>query len=290
MQFGVIVVFLNIIIAATICSAGRGITLEDRNLPVIFPGGGVSDDDVINSKVPGNLCDYFANDQDLSNAGLNGAVGTFCQQQLGTYPAQVHVNADSNPYKMCLVAGDAQYGNLQPSTAIEIIAQDTFNNTTNQTITHSFSLSGSFTQSLEVTTTNTVSLSVSVEYSVELPEVLSSKFSMSTAFSSSTTKTNRDQSEINFNPTTITDCLPHCVYIATESINTAIYKSSMTVPLCLSGYARCQYNSPVNGHYYWFVLLDDFVAPDKRCYTQQGLLSSIVCDVKSSTTVSDRCY
>jgi len=284
MKLGVIALFLAITVG-TVCSR-RAITLENKNFPVIFPGDG--DDATL--KVPGNLCDYFANDQDLSNAGLNGAVGTFCQQQLGQYPAQVHVNADDNPYKMCLVAGDAQFGNLQPNTAIQIIAQDSFNNTTNQTITHSFSLTGSYTQSLEVSTTNTVSLSVSVEYSVELPEVFSEKFSMSTAFSSSTTKTNRDQTEVSFNPTTITDCLPHCVYIAVESINTAIYKSTMTVPLCLSGWARCQYNDRVNGHYYWYVMIDDFVQTGKRCYTQQGLLSSVVCDVKSSTTMSDKCY
>jgi len=240
--------------------------------------------------VPENLCDYYAADSDMTNAGIDNAVSTYCQKSLGEWPAEVHVNADTEPYKMCLVAGNATFGNLQPNSGQNIIAKDFFNNTSNQNVTHTFSLSGSFSQSLDVSTTNTVTLSTSVEYGVNIPDVLSSKFTISTSFSSSKTTSNTATNSITYNPTTSVECQPHCSYNAVATVNTAIYKSDMTVPLCLSGYARCQYNSRVNGHYYWYVSVDDFIQPAQRCFLQNGALGSIVSDIDSKTTFSKACY
>jgi hypothetical protein len=236
------------------------------------------------------LCNYFAANSDLTNAGVDRAISTFCNQQLGATPNSIVVNADTYPYKMCLAAGEATFGNLQPVTGQSIIAKDFFNNTSDQTVTHSFALSGNFQQSISIATTQTVTLSETVGYSVTIPEVLSTTFSVSTSFSSSTTQTNSATSTINYNPQTSAECDPKCSYTASESVTLSIFKSDMSVPICLSGYARCTYNSRVQGHYYWYVLIDDFISPSDRCFTQMGTLSSVVSDVNSQTTFSKGCY
>jgi len=247
-----------------------------------------SPDDMVG--VPENICDYFASDKDMTNVGIIGAVSTYCQQQLGVKPDQVHVNVDSEPYKMCLAAGPATFGNLQPNTGQSIIAKDFFNNTSDQTVTHDFSLTGTFSESISVSTTNTVTLSTTVEYGVSIPDIFTSKFTISTSFSSSQTSSRTATNSISYTPHTSAQCAPHCAYTAVATVNTAIYKSSMSVPLCLVGYARCQYNSRVKDHYYWYVQVEDFVQPNNRCFHQSGSLSSIVSDIDAKTTFSKTCY
>jgi len=245
-------------------------------------------DDMIG--VPANLCSYYAADVDMSNAGLNNAVANFCQQQLGQRPASVHVNPDDNPYKMCLVAENATFGNLQPTNGQTIVAKDFFNNTSDQVVTHQFSLTGSFSESIAIATTNTVTLSVSVSYGVVIPTILSAKFAIDTTFYSSQTTSRSSTNTVSYTPSTTTACAPHCAYTAATTVQTSLYKADMTVPLCLSGYARCQYSTAVKGHYYWFVLVDDFVQPTDRCFHQAGNLGSLISDINSQTTFTKSCY
>lgn len=72
---------------------------------------------------------------------------------------------------MCLVPSNATFGNLQPTTGMQILAKDSFNNTSNQTVNHSFTLQGTFDESIVVATTTTLDLSVDVSYEIELPDI-----------------------------------------------------------------------------------------------------------------------
>jgi len=245
-------------------------------------------DDVIFA--PNNICQYMAADSDMNNAGIAPAISSECNKLLGQTPDAVHVNADSNPYKMCLVPENATFSGLKPATAQKIIAKDTFNNTSNQNVSHTFGLTGSFSESLEMSTSTTVSLSITVSYSVTIPDMFSSSFSMDTTFSTTSTTTHTASNTISYDPSTTVDCEPSCFYTATETVNTYIYESDMVVDICLSGYARCEYESRVNGHYYWYVLVDDFIAPGNRCFVQDGTLNALTADISSSTTLSKACY
>jgi len=240
--------------------------------------------------VPVNLCNYYADDSDMSKAGINNAIFNYCQDQLHTRPYAVHVNADDNPYKMCLAAGTAYFSSLEPVTGQSIVAKDFFNNTSDQVVTHQFSLSGSFSQNIAVATINTVAISKSVGYSIDIPPALRATFSVSTSFESSKTQTNSATSVLQYSPSTTTQCQPKCSYTAIETVQTSTYSSNFNVPLCLTGYARCEYKNPVNGHYLWFVVIDDFISPNDRCFTQAGTLSSLISNIDSQTTLSKSCF
>jgi len=270
-----------LVLLVVVCYGG---VIAKSRPPVMTPGEAPSQTN------PEDLCNYFAANSDMTNAGITGAISDECTRYLGSRPAGVNVNVDDEPYKMCLVAGTVRYGSLEPVTGQQVIAKDSFNNTSDQTITHSFSLTGAYTQSIAIATTNTVTLSVSVDYSVSIPDIFSSKFSVSSTFTTSKTQTNSATSSINYNPGYSLTCAPHCSYAAEEKVDVSMYKTDMNVPICLSGYARCNYNSRVQGHYLWYFLVDDFLSTSQRCFTQQGMLSSSVSDINSATSISKQCY
>jgi len=246
-----------------------------------------SPDDV---PLPQNLCNFQANDNDMNNAGVTEPIADWCTNHFGKRPDAVHVNADGEPYKMCLANAPASFGNLTPFTGQAVVAKDSFNNTSNQTVTHKFDLEGSFKESIEVSTTTTVSVSVSVDYSVTIPEIFSTiGFSIDTSFSTSRTDTHSAEHSLSWAPSETVDCQPHCLYLVQTSVQTQIYKADMYVPICLTGYARCQFGDRVQGHYFWYILVDDVLDQSKRCYTQRGTLSSIVSDVNAQTTFSKQC-
>eukprot|EP00026_Physarum_polycephalum_P014231 Phypoly_transcript_14721.p1 GENE.Phypoly_transcript_14721~~Phypoly_transcript_14721.p1 ORF type:complete len:190 (+),score=27.99 Phypoly_transcript_14721:385-954(+) len=189
---------------------------------------------------------------------------------------------------MCLVAGNVTWANLQPADDESVVATDSFNNTTNQNVTHEFSLEGEYVNSLQITTTSSVSFSASVNFHVDVLPIFSMKFDINTSFSSSKETTQFSQEEIKYQSSTTVNCLPQCDYSAKLNVQSQLYKANFQVPICLSGWARCSYNSKVNGHYYWYVLVDDFITESQRCVAQNGMLGSAV-SVDSTTTLAKEC-
>jgi hypothetical protein len=200
-----------------------------------------------------------------------------------------HLTCCRYPYKLCIAAANATFGNLLPVAAQAVVAQDSFNNTTNQNVSHTFSLSGSYANSLEISTTTSVSFSVSVDYSISVPDKFALKFDMNTTFSSSKTTTQSSSIAETYSSSTTLSCDPSCAYTASLDVQTLLYKATVDVPICLTGYAKCAYNSPVNGHYWWYVLVDDFISLDERCAVQDGILASAM-SVDSDTSLAKTCY
>jgi len=238
---------------------------------------------------PGNTCTTYAQTKDLSTAGLVSTLSSQCNILFGATPAAVAANADSEPYKLCLVAGDTARSNLQPQDDESIVATDSFNNTTPQTVSHEFTLEGQFINSIKLSTTSSVAFSASVNFNVDVMPTWSLKFDLNTSFSSSKASTQFSQAEVQYQSSTSVNCSPDCDYTAALNVQTSVYKSQFTVPICLSGWVRCQYNSKQNGHYYWYFLVEDFIADTQRCIAQNGELDSSV-SIDSTTTLSNHCY
>jgi len=238
---------------------------------------------------PLDTCTYYAQTSDLNTVGIVSAISAQCLKLLGSTPGSIVVNDDTYPYKMCLIAENATWSNLQPQADESVIATDRFNNTTNQNVTHEFSLEGDFVNSLQVSTTSTVSFSAGVNFEVDILPIFKLKFDMNYSFSSSKETTQFTQDDVKFQSSTTVDCLPNCDYSADLNVQSQLYKAQFQVPICLTGFARCTYSSKVNGHYYWYVLIDDFIDATSRCIEQSGGLASAV-SVDSSTTLSKECF
>lgn len=238
---------------------------------------------------PEDLCNYYASTTDLENAGIVTAISDECAALFGKTPNSVEVNDDTYPYKMCIVATNASFGDLTPVDAQSVVALDSFNNTTNQNVSHTFSLSGDYQDSLQISTTNTVSFSVSVDYNINIPTIFSMKFDFNASYSSSKTTTQSSSMQETYTSSTTLTCLPQCDYTASLNVQSLIYKATVSIPICLSGYAKCAYSERVNGHYWWYVLIDDFIPSAERCAVQSGLLASAV-SVNSQTSLAKSCY
>jgi hypothetical protein len=237
---------------------------------------------------PYNHCQYYASDKDITNAGIYYKIMDYCTKIFGKTPDAVHVNADNYDYKMCLAPGTTQFGNLSPSYGQNIVAQDTYSNQENQTVQHTFSLTGSYGESMSLETTDTVDLSVGVSYSVGIPDVLEATFSISTTFSTSTSETHEKSADASFESSTTIDALPFCTYSAKLVANTMVWHTDMQTPVCLDGFARCQFGSPVQGHYYWYVDVAGFLTPSDLCFVQHGGMAAGI-SITSNTTISRNC-
>lgn len=244
-------------------------------------------DDIINDS--SDVCNYYASISDLQNTGLVSTVSDQCKQIFGKAPNNVEVNDDTYPYKLCLVAETSNWSNLQPVASQSVVATDSFNNTTNQNVSHTFSLSGSYANSLQVSTTNTVSFAESVIFNVDIPTTFSMKFEFNSTFTSTKATTQSTSISETYDSSTNVECFPHCDYSADLNVQTMLYKATFEVPICMTGYVKCAYSDRVNGHYWWYVLLDDFVTQDQRCAEQNGVLASAI-SVDSSTTLNKECY
>jgi len=238
---------------------------------------------------PANTCSYFAAISDVQKVGIQQAISDQCKSMLGEAPSSVEVNDDTYPYKLCIQAEDAQWGDLTPVTAEDAVARDIFNNTTNQNVTHTFSLTGEYDDSLTVSTTSTVSFSASVDFSLDLPSIFKLKFDMNTSYSSTKSSTQSTSIKETYTSSTSLTCLPHCGYSASLNVQAMIYKTNVEIPICLTGYAKCAYQHTVKDHYWWYVLIDDFVPASTRCVTQNGMLASAE-SVNSQTALGKSCY
>jgi len=243
-------------------------------------------DEMVDS--PYNLCNYYAATSDIQTAGLLNTISNQCKTVLGKAPNGVEANVDTYPYKLCLIAENATFSGLSPSASQSVVAQDSFNNTTNQNVSHTFSLNGIYANSLQMSTVNTVQYSAGVSFSVDIPETFEMKFDMNTTFTSSKATTQSTTISESYDSSTTLTCNPGCDYTASLDVHTLTYKASFEVPICLSGYARCSYNDRVNGHYWWYLLIDDFVTPDQRCVNQAGILGSAI-SIDSTTSLSKSC-
>jgi len=270
-----VVLILFIVVASV---AGRRVKL--------IPADPVEDG---SNKITYNSCSFYAATSDLQTQNIVNTISDECHTLLGATPDSVAVNDDSYPYKMCLMASNATFGSLDPEDDESSVDKDSFNNTTNQNVSHSFSLTGQYSNSLTVQTTSTVSFSASVQFTIDLPTLFSGKFAFNASYSSSKTTIQSSSIKETYTSSTTLTCLPDCEYSATLNVQSLIYKATVDVPICLSGYAKCSYNSKVNGHYWWYVLIDDFIEDSSRCQDQNGLLASAV-SVDSATTLSKTCY
>jgi len=240
---------------------------------------------------PKNTCQYYGTDKDMDSIGITETIKSYCTQVMGATPDAVHVNADGYPYKMCAVPGEAEWSDLTPVGGQSVVSKDHYNNTSDQVAGHTFTLSGTYDQSCSLSTTNTVSFTESIEFTVGIPDELAIKFGISTTFSSSETQTHTAESDVTYQSSTTIDVQPHCYYWATLEAETLVYNADMKVPLCLDGYARCQFGSPVQGHYWWYFDLKTEVGiPDaNRCYYQSGQLNSAI-TIDSTTELGKTCW
>jgi hypothetical protein len=255
----------------------------------VDPGQNVTDHTLQNS------CNTFARDSDMDNSGLTQRVKSYCTNYFG-HTAGVHVNADGYPYKMCLIAKQARWTGLTPQAATRVVAKDSFTNRAGSNVRHTFTLSGTTSQSCTVSTTSTVALSSTVSYEVNIPTVFKSSFSLTTSFSSSTTTSHKADNSVSYSSVTDITAAPGCTYTAQLNTNLNLYSSHFDVPLCLSGYARCSFDkaipdpkNPAGGnHYYWYMNLANIGMASAGCFTQHGGLGSSI-SLNSTTKVSKRC-
>lgn len=240
-----------------------------------------------NSSIARNSCNYYASDVDMRQQGLAPKIKDYCKRRFKKTPDEVHVNLDGEPYKMCLKAGKAEFTSLKPSGSTKIVADDEFTNRdTGKAIEHTFELHGDFTESLSLATTTTVSFKETVSFEVDIPEVLKSKFSISLGFKSSKTENHEDSNDAGFKSSTKVVVPSDCTYYAKIKANIDKYSSKMKVPICLDGYARCQFGERVEGHYYWYVTLKEAgITSSASCVMQSGGLASSIA-IKSSTEVT----
>jgi len=240
-----------------------------------------------------NSCNTFASDKDMQNTGLSSAVANFCNNHFHHKVDAVHVNADGYPYKMCLIAKQATWTGLQPASATRVMDKDSFTNDNSQSVSHTFTLGGKTSQSATISTTTTVSLSTSVSYEVSVEKVFTDKFTLTTSFSSSRTESHSDTNEVSYQSSTTISAHPGCTYVAELTSNLQVYNSHFKVPLCVDGYARCQFDSaiadptnPAAGkHYWWYFDIRSLGLSGQACFIQNGGLGASI-SIDSNSNVS----
>lgn len=240
-----------------------------------------------NSSNAGNACNYYASDTDMRQQGLLPKIKDYCKRKFKKTPDAVTVNPDQYPYKMCLTAGKAEFTDLRPSDSTKIVADDEFTNRgTGKNVSHTFELHGDFMESISLATTTTVSFKESVSFEVDIPKVLSSKFEISLGFKSSKTEDHKNSNDAGFESTTTVVVPSDCTYYAKINAQIDKYSSKFKVPICLDGYARCQFGEKVEGHYFWYVTLKEVgVTSSAACVKQSGGLASSIA-IKSSTVIT----
>ena len=230
-----------------------------------------------------NVCNGAeASMQDVNHLGLYYPMINACQQHVGHKPGKVTVNADNYPHRMCLnaEASKVTWTGLTPSTAERITARSSYTNPRGSSFLYTFKLGGSIENSVTMSTSNTVGFSESVSFTVGVPEVLQAQWSLQATFSSTQTHSQTQSSSVSFSDTISATLAAGQTANAYIEASAQVYESKFEVPICISGYFRCSYSSPVSnnmglpGTHFWYYLPTSTLQGQQMCLKQSGTLSS----------------
>jgi hypothetical protein len=224
-------------------------------------------------------CDTYATDQDVINIHKETAMRDLCVNNIGCgdHLDAWHTNMDG--YETCVSHGETTWFGGEPDTGAKQLDCQTLTNNGDDEATLSVTLDGSHSDSVMIGLTTTSSFSEEIDVEVGIPEVMQVT-SKSTFTVSSTSTEQQTSTDTSGHSNTVSSSVPahssKCASIQGTSVN---YKQSFEVPVCLSGRIRCQYSSPCNGHYYWYVGLGS----DDVCSNMKGYAtSSTVTEVTST--------
>jgi len=236
---------------------------------------------------PENTCSYMANDNDMTKAGLTQKVQNYCAQIFGTQPDAVHVNQpDGYGYNMCLTPGKPLIDfNWVPVGEVSITGTSSFKNSGTYPVDHTFTLSGNYGEAVTVATTNSVDISADVEYGIDF--IIDASLTFQGTYSFQHTLEKSSSYTLGFQNTDTATVPPSCTAYDKMVATMIQYGGYVTTNVCLDGYARCQFGNPVQGHYYWYIDVNEMGLSDSdKCWTQSGKITgSSAVNAKSEMTV-----
>lgn len=225
-------------------------------------------------------CDTYASDQDVYNIHKDTAMRDLCVNAIGCAGnfGAWHTNMDG--YDTCVTHGTTRWSGGEPTTGTkQLDCQTLTNNGDNDATLGPVTLDGSHSDSVMIGLTTTSSFAETIAVEVEIPEVMkvTGQYAFTVTSSSTVQQTSTDT---NGHSNSISVSVPaHSSTCASVKGTSVEYHQNFEVPVCLAGRIRCQYSSPCNGHYYWYVALGS----NDVCSNMKGYAtSSTVTEVGST--------
>jgi hypothetical protein len=225
-------------------------------------------------------CDTYASDQDVYNIHKETVMTNLCINAVGCGGNLDAWHTNMDGHETCVEHGVTAWSGGQPKTgARQLDCQTLTNNGDDAATLGPVTLDGSHSDSVMVGLTTTSSFAETIAVQVEIPEVMkvTSQFAFTVTSSSTTQQTSTNT---NGHSNSVSATVPaHSSKCATIGGTSVEYNQNFEVPVCLRGQFRCQYSSPCNGHYYWYVSLGS----NDVCSNMKGYAtSSTVTEVTST--------
>lgn len=211
-----------------------------------------------------------ATDADWQNLNLD--LGKVCEEQIGCGGVtDFEVNPhDGYGFDACITQGEVEFQGLEPTQGTKQVDQQEACNNLDGKVTQTITLNGADASTLSVATTSTSSFSEEIDVEIEIPDALKVTSKTTFGFSSSTTASQSDSSSRGYSNSVQADIPPHDCVCAKEQMKTLVYDSTFTVPVCLSGFFRCNWYWQCKGHHWWYINFAGVFTQDELCYSING--------------------
>eukprot|EP01095_Lingulamoeba_sp_RSL-Kostka_P009733 TRINITY_DN336_c2_g2_i1.p1 TRINITY_DN336_c2_g2~~TRINITY_DN336_c2_g2_i1.p1 ORF type:complete len:296 (+),score=78.72 TRINITY_DN336_c2_g2_i1:101-988(+) len=259
-----------------------------------IPGNGIKSD---------QICSYaLASQTDCNNLQIPSKCTSYCSSYFGMNTDACYCNAqgDTSGFNACVHAFPnlIQYTNLQPAYSQKVMIQDSYFEGNPNGGSKTWTESSTQQESLTVSSTTTLGFQEDISYTIKVPEedfsgTFGTTFQQQTSQETSQTNTN----QITFDDTTTEPTTYNCTYNYSFNSTLVTYNSNWKVPVCVTGYTRCDFPSPVadpydpsqGSHYYWYIPVGVYMPLGDTCQYQNGLLQSHMFQTNSSSCVVSSC-
>eukprot|EP01095_Lingulamoeba_sp_RSL-Kostka_P009731 TRINITY_DN336_c2_g1_i1.p1 TRINITY_DN336_c2_g1~~TRINITY_DN336_c2_g1_i1.p1 ORF type:complete len:300 (+),score=73.57 TRINITY_DN336_c2_g1_i1:101-1000(+) len=258
-----------------------------------IPGNGIKSDQV---------CEYaLASQADCNNLQIPTSCTNYCSSYFGMNTDACYCNAqgDTSGFNACVQAlpNLVQYSNLQPTSADKVMISDTYYEGNQNGGSKTWTESSAQQETLTVSSTSTVGFQESISYTVKVPFVFSSTFGVDFSFSSTQMTSQTHSNTITFSDTTTEATKYNCTYNYSLDSSEQLYSSNWQIPICVTGYTRCDFPSPVadpndpsqGSHYYWYIPVGVYMPFKGLCQYQEGTLQSTMFSSNCTSCVTSNC-
>lgn len=199
-----------------------------------------------------------ATTQDAASIGLITAYANWISDNIGaqcSYPFPAVSYDDTSLADLaCVTQGSAYVTDTQENDVQTILVEQKFVNQGNQNVSYTFGLQTTFTneQTYEVIQESSFSLSDTLSFSVDaFGFSFGNSYTLSTGVSNTESQTSQYSTQQQISESPVVNIPPGACVQASINGNVTQLTGTISVPSILNGPIRCDFGSPVCGHYYW---------------------------------------